>query len=108
MRAQSVWQASSWLEQLLTHDWLAVALLVVVAAPVGAVPGTTQAVWQLAACELQLIMQLVVVEVCASRIDLLLPAAGALAAHATTTNADRRMVTLRTFASSVRKSKNAG
>jgi hypothetical protein len=40
---------SCWLEQVLKHDWLAVALLVVVAAPVGGVPGTTQAVWQLAA-----------------------------------------------------------
>jgi hypothetical protein len=55
---------------LLKHAWLAVALLVAVAAPVGAVPGTTQADWQLAAWELQLIMQLVVVELCASRIAL--------------------------------------
>ena len=47
---------------------LAVALLVVVAAPVGGVPGTTQAVWHVAAWELQVIMQFVVVEVCASRI----------------------------------------
>jgi hypothetical protein len=52
---------------VLRHDWLAVALLVVVAAPVGGVPGTTQAVWQLAACELQLIMQVVTADVCASR-----------------------------------------
>jgi hypothetical protein len=43
-------------------------LLVVVAALVGAVPGTTQAVWQVAACELQAIMQFVTVEVCARRI----------------------------------------
>jgi hypothetical protein len=47
---------------------LAVALLVVVAAPVGAEPGTTHAVWQVAAWELHVIMQLVTVEVCASRI----------------------------------------
>ena len=48
---------------MIWHDALAVALLVVVAALVGAVPGTTQAVWQVAACELQVIMQVVVVEV---------------------------------------------
>jgi hypothetical protein len=52
---------------VLRHDWLAVALLVEVAAPVGGVPGTTQAAWQVAACELQLIMQVVVADVCASR-----------------------------------------
>lgn len=46
----------------------AVALLVVVAAAAGAVPGTRQAVWQFADRALQLIMQLVTVEVCASRI----------------------------------------
>ena len=46
--------------------WL--ALLVVVAALVGGVPGTKQVVWQLAACELQAIIQLVTVEVCAMRI----------------------------------------
>jgi hypothetical protein len=38
------------------------------AAPVGAAGGTTQVVWQLAAWELQAIMQLVVVELCAKRI----------------------------------------
>jgi hypothetical protein len=53
---------------LIWHDAVDVALLVVVAALVGAVPGTTQAVWQAAACELQAIMQLVVVELCAKRI----------------------------------------
>jgi len=42
MRAQVVWQESSWLAQLLRHETLAVALLVVVAAPSGGVPGTTQ------------------------------------------------------------------
>jgi hypothetical protein len=36
-------------EQLIRHDALALALLVVVAAPVGAVPGTTQAAWHVAA-----------------------------------------------------------
>jgi hypothetical protein len=49
-----------------------VALLPVVAAPVGGVPGTRHVVWQVAACELQAIMQFVTVEVWASRI---LPAA---------------------------------
>jgi len=43
VRAQVVWQANCWDEQLLKHDWPAVALLVVVAAPVGGAPGTTQA-----------------------------------------------------------------
>lgn len=50
--------------------WL--ALLPVVAAPVGGVPGTRHVVWQVAACELQAIMQFVTAEVCARRI---LPAA---------------------------------
>ena len=44
------------------------ALLVVVAAPVGGVPGTKHVVWQEAACELHAIMQLVTLEVCANRI----------------------------------------
>jgi hypothetical protein len=43
------------------------ALPVVVAAPVGALPGTRHVVWQLAACALHAIMQLVTVELCASR-----------------------------------------
>jgi hypothetical protein len=47
---------------------LTLALPVVVAAPVGAVPGTTQLAWHDAACELQIIMQFVTVDVCASRI----------------------------------------
>jgi hypothetical protein len=72
---------------LIWHDALEVALLVVVAALVGAVPGTTQAVWQVAACELQVIMQFVTVEVCAKRI---FPAAAApLAKPATATTASR-------------------
>jgi hypothetical protein len=45
---------------------LAFALLVAVAAPVGGVPGTTQEDWQLATVALQIIMQLVTVELCAS------------------------------------------
>jgi len=45
-----------------------VALLVAVAAPVGGVPGTRHVVRQVAAWELHVIMQLVTVEDCASRI----------------------------------------
>src|ERR1035438_9408306 len=41
-RAQTVWHVSCWVEQFIEHDTLALALLVVVAAPVGAVPGTKQ------------------------------------------------------------------
>jgi hypothetical protein len=100
MRAQSVWQASCWLVQLLKHDTLALALLVVVAAPVGAVPGTTQALWQLAACELQLIMQLVVVELCASRVVLFPLAAEATAVNAPSANIDKTRLKRRTPASS--------
>ena len=44
------------------------ALLPAVAAPVGAVPGMRQVVWQLAACELHAIMQFVTIEVWAMRI----------------------------------------
>jgi hypothetical protein len=44
------------------------ALPFAVAAPVGAVPGTTQLAWHVAAWELQSIMQLVTVDDCASRI----------------------------------------
>jgi hypothetical protein len=50
------------------HIVLAVALLVVVAAAEGGAPGTTQAVWQFAACALQIIIQVVAVDVCANRI----------------------------------------
>jgi hypothetical protein len=44
------------------------ALLPVVAAPVGCEPGIMHVVWQLAAWELHNIMQFVTFEVCASRI----------------------------------------
>jgi hypothetical protein len=43
-------------------------LLVVVAAPVGADPGTRHVVAQAAACELHVIKQVVAAELCASRI----------------------------------------
>jgi hypothetical protein len=46
---------------------LTLALLPVVAALVGGVPGTRQVVWQFAAWELHAIMQLVTVDVCAMR-----------------------------------------
>jgi len=51
------------------HAALAVALLVVVAVVVGGKPGTTHPDWQADPCELHPIMQLVTVEVCASRIN---------------------------------------
>lgn len=78
------------------------ALPVVVAAPVGALPGTTQPVWQVAACELQAIMQFVTVEVCANRIV----AAKALPPNPSTPTANpnansiahRRMTTFPLFA----------
>ena len=54
---------------------LAVALPPAVAPPLADEPGTTHPAWQVAAVELQLIMQLVVVELCARRSDLLLSAA---------------------------------
>jgi hypothetical protein len=47
---------------------LTLALPVEVAALVGGVPGMRHVVWQVAACELHVIMQLVTVEVCARRI----------------------------------------
>jgi hypothetical protein len=63
-----VWQVICVVLQANRQVELAVALLVAVAAVVGAVPGTRHAVWQLADAELQTIMQLVVVDDCASRI----------------------------------------
>jgi hypothetical protein len=75
IRAQLVWQASCWLVQSLRQVVLAavfVVVVVVVDVPDDVLPGTTHDVWQLAACELHIIMQLVVVEVCA-RCSKLLP-----------------------------------
>jgi hypothetical protein len=77
VRAQDVWHESSVVPQLDKHDSLVLALLVEVAAPLGGVPGITHDDWQLAAWELQLFMQFVTVEVCASRI---FPAATAFVA----------------------------
>jgi hypothetical protein len=68
IRAQLVWQASCTLVQLLRQEPPAAVLpVVVVAVDVlgDALSGTTHDVWQLAACELHVIMQLVVIEVCA-------------------------------------------
>ena len=45
------------------HVALDVALLAVVAAAAGGAPGTTQADWQAALCELHVIMQVVTVDV---------------------------------------------
>ena len=74
---------------------MAEELLVVVAAVVGGVPGTRQVVRQFAAAELQIIMQLVTLKVCASRI---LPSAkallaAALIAAASKTNPNPRIAT---------------
>ena len=74
---------------------LAVALLVVVAAPVGGVPGTTQEDWQLAEVALQAIMQLVTVDDCASLI-VFAPAASD-PAKASKTNADNAKMLARIF-----------
>jgi hypothetical protein len=95
-----VWQASCWVEQLIKQDTLALALLVVVAPLVDGVPGTTQADWQLAAVELQTIMQLVVVELCANRSGLLPPSADTPAVNATKAKmATERSVRVRTVSS---------
>ena len=66
---------SCWVEQFIRHDVPAVALPPVVAAPLADEPGTTHAAWHVAAVALQLIMQFVVVELCARRSDLLFFAA---------------------------------
>jgi hypothetical protein len=63
-----VWHAICCVVQFSWQLVLTLALLVVVAAPVGAVPGTRHVVWHVAAWELHVIMQLVTVDVCASRI----------------------------------------
>jgi hypothetical protein len=85
--AQVVWQLICWVGQPIWHDALAVALLVVVAALVGAEPGTIQLAWQVAACALQAIMQFVTAEVCARRI--FPPADASLTKPATAATATR-------------------
>lgn len=71
------------------HDAPAVALLVVVAAVGGGVPGTTHADWHIDPWELHPIMQAVTVEVWASRIG---SAANALSAVAEIASATTRIV----------------
>jgi hypothetical protein len=59
----------SWvLPQFKMQVVFAVALMVVVAAPEDAMPGTKQELWQLAAVALHVIMQFVTFDDCASRI----------------------------------------
>ena len=67
-RAHSDWQFNWMFEQFSEQVTLALALPVAVAAPVGAVLGTTQLPTHAEAWELQVIKQVVVVELCASRI----------------------------------------
>jgi hypothetical protein len=79
----------------MTHDVLDVELgpavwawaIAVVVEPTDGAGGTKQAAWYVAACALQVIMQLVVVEDCAKRI--FSPAVAALAKPATATTANR-------------------
>jgi hypothetical protein len=79
----------------MTHDVLDVALgpgvwawaIADVVEPTAGAGGTKQAVWQVAACALQVIMQFVVVEDCAKRI--FLPADASLTKPATVTTASR-------------------
>jgi hypothetical protein len=103
--AQVVWQASCTLEQLSTHAVLAVVLPLVIAegaapvvaalaAPAVAAPGAMgmrQVDWQVAAWELQVIMQVVVAEVCARR----MPFAHPFDADVATAVATSTMVTPR-------------
>jgi hypothetical protein len=78
----------------MTHDVLDVALgpglwawaIADVVEPTAGAGGTKQATWHIAACPLQVIMQLVVVEDCARRIFSPADAALAKPATATTTN----------------------
>jgi hypothetical protein len=77
----------------MTHDVLAVGLApgvwacAIVVEPAAGPGGRKQVVWQVAACALQVIMQFVVVEVCAKRI--FSPADAALAKPATAIAANR-------------------
>jgi hypothetical protein len=72
--AQVVWQVICVVVQLMVHEVLAVELapvivvVVDVVVPLDELDGTKQALWQVAACALQSIMQFVSVELCARRI----------------------------------------
>ena len=78
----------------MTHDVLAVGLepgawacaIADVVEPTDGAGGTKQAAWHVAACALHVIMQFVVVEVCAKRIFSLAHASLAKPATATTAN----------------------
>lgn len=78
----------------MTHDVLAVGLgpgvwacvNVDVVEPTGGAGGTKQAAWQVAACELQVIMHFVEVELCAKRIFLLADASSTKPATAANAN----------------------
>jgi hypothetical protein len=85
--------------QFITHDVLAVGLepgawacaIPVLVEPTVGAGGTKQLAWHVAACALQVIMQFVVVEVCAKRIFSPADAAPAKPATATTMNRTARM-----------------
>jgi hypothetical protein len=96
-QAQFVWHVSCVVLQFNSHVAPAVVLPVVVAAVVVAAPGPKRADWQVDPWELQIIMQLVTVEVCASRIFAAanVPVAIALIASAAKTIVKPRMTTLR-------------
>jgi hypothetical protein len=66
-----------------------VCAIAVLVEPTGGADGTKQPVWHVAACALQVIMQFVVVEICAKRIFPLADAAPAK--PATTMNRTARM-----------------
>jgi hypothetical protein len=72
--------------QVSKHAVFAVVLVVAVVAVVVAAVGTRHVDWQLADCALHVIMQLVTIELCASRI---FPSANALGAAAITAAATR-------------------
>ena len=66
--AQVVWQVICVVVQFMVHEVLAVELapvIVDVVVPLDELDGTKQPLWQVAACELQNIMQFVSVELCA-------------------------------------------
>ena len=90
--AQVVWQVICVVVQLMVHEVLAVGLapaivVVEVVEPLDALDGTRQALWQVAACPLQSIMQFVSVELCARRIFPPADAPPAKASIANTANA---------------------
>jgi hypothetical protein len=93
-----VWHAICCVVQFNWQLVFTLALLVVVAAPVGGVPGIRHVVSHDAACELHVIMQLVTVEVCANRIfpaALATPVVSTVAAPSAKTKSsvtDRRMI----------------